>query len=157
MHRVTHSDMKISSPAFDDGKKIPARFSRDGDDRIPPLEIREVPRDAKSLVLIIDDPDAPGGTFTHCVAYDIETTTNLIDASLLPKLAIGTNSFGQALYGGPQPPDREHRYFFRLYALDARLGLEGSPERDTVEAAMRPHVMEEASLMGRFAPEDIPG
>ncbi|MFW6353409.1 MAG: YbhB/YbcL family Raf kinase inhibitor-like protein [Verrucomicrobiota bacterium] len=148
--------MKLQSPAFTHGNKIPPRYSRQGEDRIPPLEITEVPYECKSLVLIMDDPDAPGGTFTHCIAYNLEPTINVIDAGILSSAQLGTNSFGEAQYGGPQPPDREHRYFFRLYALDTTLELTESPPREAVEQALDGHILAEASLMGRFAPEDSP-
>jgi Raf kinase inhibitor-like YbhB/YbcL family protein len=145
--------MKISSPAFGDGETIPDRYSQYGANQSPPLEFSDVPTDAHSLVLIMDDPDAPRGLVTHCVAFNIAPHSRGFGDNRIPgDVELGANQHGNAAYMGPKPPDREHRYFFHLYALDTRLELPGGVSRDDVERAMAGHVLATAELMGRFAP-----
>jgi Raf kinase inhibitor-like YbhB/YbcL family protein len=144
--------MKLFSPAFQDGERIPREHSRYGQDKSPPLKIADVPSKARSLVLIMDDPDATRGLFTHWVLFDIDPNTKDIPESHPPQNARhGTNDWAQASYGGPKPPSGDHRYFFRLHALDTRLDLPQGSTRAEVEAAMKGHVIEQAVLMGRFA------
>jgi Raf kinase inhibitor-like YbhB/YbcL family protein len=145
--------MRITSPAFEHGQSIPERYSKDGGNEIPPLQFEGVPENAQSLVLIVDDPDAPRGTFTHWIAFNIPARLRQLDASKLPEgIRQGLNDWDEAAYGGPQPPDREHRYFFRLYALDTVLKVVNGATRREVELAMERHVLTNAELMGRFAP-----
>lgn len=145
--------MTITSPAFGHGTTIPEVYSRDADDRSPPLHFRGVPPEARSLLLILDDPDAPRGTFTHWVVFNIDPRcARFEEASVAPGARVATNDWGEADYGGPRPPDREHRYYFRLYALDQPLDLPGGCSRAEVERAMEGHVVANADLMGRFAP-----
>jgi Raf kinase inhibitor-like YbhB/YbcL family protein len=100
----------------------------------------------------MDDPDAPSGTFTHWLVYDLDPKTIEIDEGHVPQEARqGLSDWGQAKYGGPKPPAGEHRYFFRLYALDTRLGLPRGSTRQQVEAAMKGHVLSTAEWMGRYA------
>src|SRR6267378_3425141 len=116
--------MKITSSAFQQGANIPSKFSCDGADTSPPLQIQEIPPAAKSLVLIVDDPDAPSGLFTHWIVWNIEPATAQIDENNSPVGAMkGTNDFGKSGYGGPCPPSGTHRYFFKLIALDQKLSL----------------------------------
>jgi Raf kinase inhibitor-like YbhB/YbcL family protein len=141
--------MRLTSSAFEHEDLIPTRFTCDGRDISPPLELHELPADAVSLVLVMDDPDAPGGTWDHWVAYDIPPRSEI------PKAveSLGTpaaNSWGDATYGGPCPPSGTHRYFFVVYALDTELGLEPAANKATVLEAMEGHVMAEATLMGRY-------
>jgi len=144
--------MKIISPAFENGESIPEEYSRHGDDKSPPLTIIDAPADAESLVLIMDDPDAPGKTFTHWLLFNISPkTTNLHEEVTPIIMKTGTNDYGETGYGGPNPPSGEHRYFFRLYALNTRLPLPRGASRAELEGAIRGHVLEEAVLMGRFA------
>ncbi|NWG22782.1 MAG: YbhB/YbcL family Raf kinase inhibitor-like protein [Chloroflexi bacterium] len=142
----------LTSSSFADGAAIPQQFTCDGADRSPQLSWSGVPG-AASFVLIMDDPDAPGGTFTHWVLYDIPgTRTELVEGETGVGLA-GGNDFRRRGYGGPCPPRGRgaHRYFFRLAALDvASLGLPASAARRDVEAAMRGHVVATATLMGRY-------
>lgn len=145
--------MRITSLAFRDGEYIPQQYSRYGDDKSPPLQIEGVPTNAKSLVLIMDDPDAPRGLFTHWVVLDIDPKTVWIDEDRAPETPArhGTNSWGETQYGGPRPPSGEHRYFFRLYALNTKLNLPRGSDRERIENAMEGHVIAEAELMGRYA------
>jgi Raf kinase inhibitor-like YbhB/YbcL family protein len=144
--------MTITSPAFETGSTMPERFARENANASPPLTIRGVPPEAESLALIMDDPDAPGGTFTHWIAFNLDPVDQQIpEAAVLPDAAHGLNSWNEPGYGGPQPPSGEHRYFFRVFALDRPLGLSSGAPREQVERAMQDHVIEECSLMARFS------
>jgi Raf kinase inhibitor-like YbhB/YbcL family protein len=150
--KETQIIMKIASTAFDHGETIPRQYSRDAEDKNPPLHITAVPANARSLVLIMDDPDAPRGTFTHWVVFDIDPKLTIIGEDHVPdKARQGANGWGESNYGGPRPPSGEHRYFFRLYALDTKLDLQAGSSREEVERAMQGHVIEQAETMGRFA------
>jgi Raf kinase inhibitor-like YbhB/YbcL family protein len=151
--RATLGPMKISSPAFANGDMIPEQFSQYGANQSPPLAFSGVPPDAHSLVLVIDDPDAPHGLVTHCIAFNIDPHSPGFAENHIPgDVVLGANQHGEAAYMGPKPPDREHRYFFHLYALDHQLNLPGGASRDEVEREMAGHVLAEAELMGRYAP-----
>src|SRR5882762_7399525 len=145
--------MRISSLAFRDGEHIPQQYSRYGDDKSPPLRFEGVPANAESLLLIMDDPDASRGLFTHWVVFDIDPKTAEIDEDHAPETPArqGKNSWDETQYGGPRPPSGEHRYFFRLYALNMKLNLPRGSDRERVENAMEGHVIAEAELMGRYA------
>jgi hypothetical protein len=145
--------MKIESSAFKHGGTIPLRYAKRGENISPPLSFQGVPGEAKSLVLIMDDPDAPRGLFTHWVVFNVDPVAWFAEGSVPAGAKQGKNSWGEPRYGGPQPPDREHRYFFRLFALDRTLDLREGAGRDEVEAAMRGHVMAQAEWMGRHAPQ----
>jgi Raf kinase inhibitor-like YbhB/YbcL family protein len=149
-------ELSLASGAFANGGTIPRRHTCDGEDRSPPLAWQGVPPGAVTLALVLDDPDAPAGTWVHWVVFDMPATeAGLVEeasAGRLPKGARqGKNSWGRLTYGGPCPPSGTHRYFFKLYALDASLGLSpGATAADLVEA-MKGHVLAEAVLMGRYA------
>ncbi|HMJ89785.1 MAG TPA: YbhB/YbcL family Raf kinase inhibitor-like protein [Candidatus Acidoferrum sp.] len=145
--------MRITSTAFRDGEHIPQQYSRYHQNKVPPLHIEDVPADARSLALIMDDPDAPSGLFTHWVVFDIDPKTGDIDEDHAPEAPArqGANSWGETQYGGPRPPSGEHRYFFHLYALDTKLDLAYGSIRAEVEQAMQGHVLDAAELMGRYA------
>src|SRR5438034_2460645 len=116
--------MKVTSSAFQEGANIPSKFSCDGANTSPPLQISDVPSEAKSLDLIVDDPDAPSGLFTHWIVWNIEPATGQIAENSSPTGGSqGTNDFGKSGYGGPCPPLGTHRYFFKLVALDEKLSL----------------------------------
>lgn len=145
--------MKITSPAFENGETIPQKYSRDAEDLSPPLRFSEVPPEARSLVLIMEDPDAPKGTFTHWIVFNISPTIGEFGENHVPDdVRFGTNDWGEADYGGPRPPDREHRYYFRLYALDEPLALATGASRREIERAMETHVVANTEVMGRYAP-----
>jgi Raf kinase inhibitor-like YbhB/YbcL family protein len=148
--------MKITTQAFENGAAIPRRYAKKGGNVSPALEFGEVPETARSIVLIVDDPDAPHGLFTHWVLFNLGPAMRRLPEGAVPAGARqGKNSWGEPRYGGPQPPDREHRYFFRLYALDTMLGLADGASRDEVERAMKGHVLAQGEWMGRYAPDTV--
>jgi len=145
--------MRLISSAFEAGEAIPRRFTCDGDDISPPLAIGGIPPGTASLVLVMDDPDSPGGTWDHWIAYDIpasEETADIPEAAA-PVGRLGRNSWGRSAYGGPCPPSGTHRYIFTLYALDALLGLPPGADKATVLSALDGHVLADATLMGRYS------
>jgi Raf kinase inhibitor-like YbhB/YbcL family protein len=143
--------MKITSSAFQEGGNIPSKFTCDGSDSSPPLQITGVPSEAKTLVLIADDPDAPGGLFTHWLVWNIPTQTNSIAEGSAPKGMHGTNDFGKSGYKGPCPPPGTHRYSFKIFALDRELDLRPGARRSQVDAAMKGHIIAQGELVGRYA------
>lgn len=143
--------MKITSSAFQEGGNIPSKFTCDGGDTSPPLQIAELPSGAKSLALVVDDPDAPGGLFTHWIVWNISPQTNTIAEGSAPKGVHGTNDFGKSGYGGPCPPSGTHRYYFRIFALDRELDLPPGTKRSQLDAAMKGHVVAQGELMGRYS------
>ena len=144
--------MMISSPDFTEGGAISSRFTCAGEDVNPTLKISQVPTGAKSLALIVDDPDAPHGTWTHWLLWNVRPDVQKIPANSLPPGAVqGVNSFPAVKYGGPCPPSGTHRYYFKLYALDTVLELPAGSNRKTLEQAMHGHVIAEAQCMGRYA------
>ncbi|MBI4363272.1 MAG: YbhB/YbcL family Raf kinase inhibitor-like protein, partial [Candidatus Doudnabacteria bacterium] len=143
--------MRLSSPAFNYGDPIPKTYTCDGQNINPPLIIEAVPQGTISLALIMDDPDAPMGTWVHWVLYNINRETKEIVEDSVPIGAIeATTSFGKPAYGGPCPPDREHRYFFKLYALDADLVGDKIANKQDLEKAMEGHILEMGELMGVY-------
>lgn len=144
--------MKLISPEFENCEYIPMEFSCDGDNINPPLEICDVSYKAKNLALIMDDPDAPGGTFTHWTVWNIPPETKEIDSNNCQPIGAvcGLTSFGKTGYGGPCPPSGEHRYFFKLYALDELIDLPKTATKNDLEQAMQGHVIETAELIGIY-------
>jgi hypothetical protein len=144
-------ELRITSPDFTQGASIPALFTCEGQNTSPTLVITGVPATAKSLALVVDDPDAPGGTFTHWLLWNIPPGTKKLPAgSVPPGVLQGTNDFGTRGYSGPCPPSGTHRYFFRLSALDTVLHLAAGASRDDFDTALRGHVLLTGELMGRF-------
>ena len=144
--------LRVTSPAFADGQTIPQKYSCDGEDVSPPLEWQGTPVTTKSMALICDDPDAPSGTFTHWVLYDIPPGTTTVSEGAVDAGKAGLNGFGKIGYGGPCPPhkDAAHRYVFRVYALDIdSAGRPGLSKSDLV-AAMKAHVIAEGELIGKY-------
>jgi len=148
--RVPHS-MKLTSPAFEHNQSIPAKYTCDGEDINPPLHISEIPAGAKSLVLIVDDPDAPRGTWDHWIVFNIDPTTTLIAENSVPEGAVeGKNDFGGISYGGPCPPSGTHHYHFKLYALDKALELDSSVEKEDIENAMESFILDQTEFIGLY-------
>lgn len=150
-------DFKLSSNAFDPNGAIPKRFTCEGSDVSPALKWTAPPVGTHSLVLIADDPDAPRGTWVHWVLYDLAASARGLPEGVRPDGEIsngarqGRNDFGKLGYGGPcPPPGPAHRYFFKLYALDAKTGLEPGATKDDLERTMRGHILAEAELVGRY-------
>ena len=142
--------MKITSSAFQEGGNIPPKFTCDGGDSSPPLRIAEIPSGAKTLALVVDDPDAPSGLFTHWIVWNISPQTNAIAEGSAPQGVQGTNDFGKSGYGGPCPPSGTHRYYFKIFALDQTLDLRSGAKRQELDKAMSGHVIAEGQLMGRY-------
>ena len=143
--------MKITSSAFHEGANIPSKFTCDGSDTSPPLQIAGVPSGAKSLVLIVDDPDAPSGLFTHWLVWNIPPQTGSIAEGSAPQGVQGANDFGKSGYRGPCPPPGTHRYSFKIFALDREMELRSGAKRSQVDAAMKGHVIAQGELVGRYA------
>jgi Raf kinase inhibitor-like YbhB/YbcL family protein len=143
--------LRIASPEFPPDGMIPSKFTCDGADVSPPLSIAEVPEKTGALALIVDDPDAPAGTWVHWVVWNIGAGTKEIPENSVPPGAIqGRNDFGKTVYGGPCPPSGTHRYRFKLYALDAPLSLKSGATKAQVEQAMEGHVLSQSELTGRY-------
>jgi hypothetical protein len=149
--------MRLDSDVFSHNGKIPQYYTCDSDNVSPPLRWNDPPAETQSLTLIMDDPDAPGGTFVHWVLFDLPPHTRVLPEAV----AIGDrhwegggiqgrNSFGNLDYGGPCPPNGEHRYFFKLYALSSSLGLAEGATKADVEAAMAGKILDSAELIGRY-------
>ncbi len=148
--------LEISSPVIRN-QQIPQHYTCDGDNVSPPLQWGDVPEGTKALALIVEDPDAPGGTFTHWVMYDIpphvrQLPENVRHDEVLPNGANqGINDFGKIGYGGPCPPGGCHHYYFKLFALNTRLDLEPGATRDDLAEAMQGHILAETEIMGQYA------
>ena len=144
--------MKITSQAFADGAKIPESYTMYGKNRIPPLHFDDIPEKARSLALVVDDPDAPRGTFNHWLLFNVDPKVKDIKEDCVPVMATqGKNDFGEIEYDGPKPPSGEHRYFFKAFALDTVLPLSRGSTRADIEREMKGHVLDSATLMGKFA------
>lgn len=142
--------MEIKS-VFNNGEKIPVKYTADGDDVNPSLEITGIPKEAKSLVLVMDDPDAPRGTWVHWILFNIPPNVNKIEENTVPVNAVqGKNSWNKNEYGGPSPPSGTHRYFFKVYALDNQLTLSENSDKNSIENAMKEHVLDKAELIGVY-------
>lgn len=147
--------MRLTSDAFKHEGSIPPKHTCDGDNVNPHLAIEGAPEDAKSLVLIMDDPDVPkdlreDGMWDHWVVFNIPSSTTGIAENQEPEGIHGKGTGGNAAYYGPCPPDREHRYFFKVYALDTPLDLKEGASKKDVEQAMEGHIIDQAELMGRY-------
>jgi hypothetical protein len=147
----------LKSTAFANGGEIPRRYTCDGGDLSPALSWDDVPAGAQSLALIADDPDAPVGTWTHWIVWNLSAKATLLPEGV-PKVDVldngarqGRNDFKRIGYGGPCPPaGKPHRYFFKLYALDARLDVKAGASRNELELAMKPHVLSQTEWMGTY-------
>ena len=149
--------LQLSSTSFKAGEEIPRKFTCDGADGSPELSWTAPPEGTQSFALIMDDPDAPVGTFTHWVLYDLpaQTSTLAEGVSKIDELPAGgrqgRNDFRKIGYGGPcPPPGKPHRYFFKLYALDRMLSLKPGSSKEDIERAMQGHILESGELMGTY-------
>ena len=140
--------MKLTSPAFEHNKSIPKKFTCQGRDINPELIIEGTPAGTKSLALIMDDPDAPMGTWVHWVVYNIKPVSLIAENSVPGKQCL--NNFRRESYGGPCPPSGTHRYFFKIYALDTELNLPGGATKGVLEQAMQGHILDKAELIGLY-------
>ena len=150
------AEIKLTSVAFKDGEPIPRPYTCDGVNISPPLEWSGVPRTAKTIAIICDDPDAPGGTWVHWVLYNLPADNiglveNLPATETLKAGGFqGKNDFGKIGYGGPCPPSGTHRYFFKIYALDSELPLKAGATKAELMKAMDDHVVSQGQLMGTY-------
>jgi len=150
--------MRLFSPAFGNGEFIPVKYTCDGEDVSPPLLFTEFPEDTRSFALLVDDPDAPGGVFTHWIIYDIPVTFEGLPEDVPPALELeygikqGINDFGKVGYGGPcPPPGSPHRYFFILFALDVPvLGIPAGVEKSEFLSAIEGHVLSQDEIVGLY-------
>jgi Raf kinase inhibitor-like YbhB/YbcL family protein len=153
---VSMIGMKLSSPAFEDQGHIPAKYTCDGENIVPPLKIENAPEGTKSYVLIMEDPDVPkyvrdDGMWDHWIVFDIPADTTEIKEGKEPRGVHGITTKNELKYGGPCPPDAEHRYYFILHALDVEsIGEQEGATKDAVRAAMKGHLLAKAELMGRY-------
>lgn len=149
--------MIIESPAFKNGERIPSKYTCDGDDISPEIKWKDAPKSAKSLALILDDPDAPVGVFTHWVILNIPPSQNGLEEGIETKPTLqngsiqGKTDFGRVGYGGPCPPSATHRYRFHLYALDTTLSLLPGSTKQQVLRAVQGHVLAEAEMIGLYS------
>lgn len=143
--------MKIESTAFEDNRNIPAKYTCDDKNINPALIISDVPESAKSLVLVMDDPDAPAGTWVHWTLWNMDPALKEITESSVPKGIEGVTSFGKSGYGGPCPHSGTHHYFFKLYALDTMLSIPESSDKEALEKAIEGHILAFAELIGLYS------
>jgi hypothetical protein len=152
---TVEADMSIElkSNAFVSGQSIPAKYSCTGKNISPPISWSEPPTGTASFALIMDDPDAPGGTWVHWVLYNIPADARTLQEAFSANdpIAIGKNSWGKLAYGGPCPPSGTHRYFFKLYALDSTFSLSPGASKEQLLKAMDGHILAQGELMGTFS------
>jgi Raf kinase inhibitor-like YbhB/YbcL family protein len=147
--RILMKVLTIKSLSFQHNSSIPKKYSCDGEDTNPPLTIEDVPKESKSLALVVDDPDAPGGTFDHWVVWNIPASTTKIAENSVPGTE-GLNSARQKGFMGPCPPSGTHRYFFKVYALDTELNLGAKSIKRDLEKAMQGHIVAKGELIGLY-------
>jgi Raf kinase inhibitor-like YbhB/YbcL family protein len=145
---ITTDVLNVRSVAFSQGGHIPKKYTCEGEDVNPPLEISNLPVETKTVALIVEDPDAPHGTFDHWIAWNIQPNESIAENSL-PGIN-GTNGFGKTGYGGPCPPSGSHRYFFKVYALDIQLDLLAGSNKKALQQAMKGHILAKGELMAHY-------
>ena len=155
--QIQGGTMKISSASFAAGEMIPKKFTCDGPDASPKLSWTEPPANTQSFALVMDDPDAPAGTWVHWVLFDLPAETRELAEGVAKQEQLangarqGRNDFGKIGYGGPcPPPGNPHRYFFKLYALNVKLNLKAGATKADVEGAMRGHILAHAEMIGKY-------
>ncbi len=149
--------ISVLAEGFNEGDIIPDEFTCNGKDISPSISLKGIPEGTKSIALIMDDPDAPGGTFVHWIIYDIPSRTQNLPKGMPPDKTLadgsmqGMTDFGQPGYGGPcPPPGKPHRYFFKVYALDMKINLPAGASKNQVESAMKGHILADGVLMGKY-------
>ena len=146
----------LTSDVFHNGQPIPAKYTCDGDNVSLPLQWVDAPANVKGFALIVDDPDAPSGTYVHWVIYNLPASTRALAENVQPDATLkdgslnGQNSSRRSGYTGPCPPNGKHRYFFKLYALDSVLALKSGATKDQLLSAMQGHILAQAELMGTY-------
>ena len=153
-HHTTSSEsdtgrvIKLTSTAFGSEELIPSKYTCDGIDVSPPLDLDNIPPEARSLAIIVEDPDAPGHTWLHWLAWNIPVINHIDEGRIME--AEGLNDFGVDNYKGPCPPSNVHRYYFRIYALDCMLDLPRKASKPALDKAMQSHILGNGELMGRY-------
>lgn len=150
-NKSTQEIMKLTSPAFTNNERVPSEYTCQGQDINPQLEISDIPENTQSLVLIVDDPDSPSGTWIHWILFNIPLISAISEDSVPQGAVQGKNSFGENAYNGPCPGSGSHRYFFKLYTLDITLNLNEGATKTQVEQAMQNHILDEAQLVGVYS------
>jgi Raf kinase inhibitor-like YbhB/YbcL family protein len=146
------TNMKIKCSAFSNNGKIPSKYTCDGENMNPPLSFSDIPNNSKSLLLIVDDPDAPAGIWTHWILFNIPPDTKEVPENSVPSGAIqGVTSFSTKGYGGPCPPSGTHHYYFKLFALDITLDLPESSKAKDIEEVVVGHILAQAQLIGLYS------
>lgn len=141
--------LKITSPAFQHNGSIPSKYACDGENINPALNIEDIPEGTQSLALIMDDPDAPLGTWDHWIVWNIPPTKNKIEENSVPGTQ-GANSARKQSYSGPCPPFGTHRYLFKIYALDTKLTLSPNSRKKDLEKAMQGHTLAQGEIIGLY-------
>ena len=152
---IDMTDLILESAAFKNGEQIPKKYGYKNTNINPPLTIKGIPKDTKSLVLVMDDPDAMGAVgkvWVHWVVWNIAPTAEIKENSIPVGAIEGKTDFGEIGYGGPAPPDKEHTYVFKLYALDKKLENSKDSTKKQIEDAMNNHIITETKLEGRYSP-----
>lgn len=153
---VNDMSIKVTSTAFEEGTIIPAKYTCDGDDVSPPLAWKGVPEDAESIALICDDPDAPMGTWVHWVVWNMPADKTGLEEGIASDRTLpdgtrqGMTDFKKTGYGGPCPPSGTHRYYFKVYALDTKLDIDGDSKKSGLVEAMEGHILAEGRIMGKY-------
>lgn len=141
--------MRIESPSFSNMEKIPPLYTCEGKDVSPPLEILDIPKNTQTLAIVVDDPDAPTGTFDHWIVWNLPPKGSIKEGAAVPFK--GRNHFGETRYRGPCPPrGKVHRYHFKAYALDTKLNLTEGSTKTELETAMQGHILAQATLIGTY-------
>lgn len=148
---AAETKMTITSQAFKNSDTIPKKYACDGKNISPPLQFKNIPKNAKSLAIIMDDPDAPMGTFNHWIAWGISPKKHQISEGEKGKISEGMNGLGQKGYFGPCPPTGTHRYYFKLYALDSDIDISEKSKKKELQIAIDKHTLQSATLMGKYA------
>ncbi len=150
--KIINKNMEITSSAFQNNGFIPKKYTCDGENINPPLQFNNVPQSAVSLALIVDDPDAPNGTWVHWLVWNINPKDKIIkEGAYLDDWMEGITSFGKNGYGGPCPPSGTHRYFFKLYALDKKVSLGENSGKEELIKEMQGHILAKAELVGLYS------
>jgi Raf kinase inhibitor-like YbhB/YbcL family protein len=143
-----NNNLRVRSVAFSHGGHIPPKYTCEGENVNPPLEVSDLPENTKTLAVIVEDPDAPRGVYDHWLVWNIPPNEAIAENSS-PGIS-GRNSFGNTGYGGPCPPSGSHRYFFKVYALDGDLEIGAGSDKSALQEAMKNHVLASGELMGHY-------